>query len=114
MISAVLMVRMEPTADDSLAATRALNKFGMAMAAMMRMMPTTISSSINEKPLCLRISIFPRFSLLKSNHLPQFATMFILWEWLQCLGHKGNPVEVTPMKQANGQGIGIGLVFQGA
>src|SRR5271154_836392 len=51
----VLMVRMDATADDSLAAMRARSKFGIAIAAMIRMMATTISSSINEKPFCLRI-----------------------------------------------------------
>src|SRR5262252_2983289 len=60
-ISAVLMVRNEPTADDSLADIRARIRFGMAIAAMIRMMATTISSSISEKPFCFRISIFPRF-----------------------------------------------------
>jgi hypothetical protein len=33
-------------------------KFGMAMAAMIKIMATTISNSISEKPFCLRISIF--------------------------------------------------------
>src|ERR1700686_4889816 len=49
------MLRMEPTADDSLAAMRARSKFGIAIAAMIRMIATTISSSISEKPFCLRI-----------------------------------------------------------
>jgi hypothetical protein len=31
----------------------------MAIAAMIRMMATTISNSISEKPFCFRISIFP-------------------------------------------------------
>src|SRR5580704_12853177 len=53
------MVRMDATADDSLAAIRARSKLGIAIAAMIRMMATTISSSINEKPFCFRISIFP-------------------------------------------------------
>src|SRR5215467_2240037 len=52
---------MDATADDSLAAMRARSKFGMAMAAMIRMIATTISSSISEKPFCFRISIFPSF-----------------------------------------------------
>src|SRR6202451_4393449 len=51
------MVRIEATADDSLAAMRARSKFGIAIAAMIRMMATTISSSISEKPFCLRISV---------------------------------------------------------
>src|SRR5215831_10744507 len=54
-ISAVLMVRTEPTADASLADIRARIRFGMAIAAMIRMMATTISSSISEKPFCWRI-----------------------------------------------------------
>src|SRR5579871_4926427 len=64
----VLMVRMDATADDSLAAMRARSKFGIAMAAMIRMIATTISSSISEKPFCLRISIVPLglLSLVKS------------------------------------------------
>ncbi len=37
------MVRIALTADDSLAAIRARNKLGMAMAAMIRMIATTIS-----------------------------------------------------------------------
>ena len=53
--SEVLMVRMVLAAAESFAATRERSKFGMAMAAMIRMMATTISSSINEKPFCLRI-----------------------------------------------------------
>jgi hypothetical protein len=35
----------------------------MAIAAMIRMMATTISNSISEKPFCFRISIFPSFEL---------------------------------------------------
>jgi hypothetical protein len=47
---AVLIVRSEPTADASLAAMRERSKFGMAIAAMIKMIATTISSSIREKP----------------------------------------------------------------
>ena len=50
MISPVVMLRIDATAEDSLAAIRARNRFGMAMAAMIRMMATTINNSINEKP----------------------------------------------------------------
>src|SRR5271168_65817 len=46
------MVRNDPTADVSLAAMRERNRFGMAMAAMMRMMATTINSSMRENPFC--------------------------------------------------------------
>jgi hypothetical protein len=51
----VTIVRNEPTAEAWLAAIRAFNKLGMAIAAMIRMIATTISSSISEKPFCLRI-----------------------------------------------------------
>jgi hypothetical protein len=37
---------------------RARSKFGIAIAAMIRMIATTISNSISEKPFCLRISSF--------------------------------------------------------
>src|SRR5215471_18923147 len=52
------MVRTELAADDSFAAIRARSRFGMAIAAMIRMIATTISNSISEKPFCFRISIF--------------------------------------------------------
>jgi hypothetical protein len=51
----VLVVRTELAADDSLAEIRARNRFGIAIAAMIRIIATTISNSISEKPLCLRI-----------------------------------------------------------
>jgi len=44
------MVRMEPTAEASLAAMRERSRLGMAMAEMIRMMATTIRSSMREKP----------------------------------------------------------------
>jgi hypothetical protein len=53
---AVLMVRIDDTADASFAAIRARSRFGMAIAAMIRMIATTINNSISEKPLCFRIS----------------------------------------------------------
>jgi hypothetical protein len=43
----------EATADDWFAATRDRRKLGMAMAAITRMIATTIKSSINENPLAL-------------------------------------------------------------
>src|SRR6267143_2496255 len=57
------MVRSEAAAEESLAAIRARIRFGIAIAAMIRMMATTISSSISEKPFCFRISFFPSFGL---------------------------------------------------
>jgi hypothetical protein len=52
----VFKVRTEATADDSFAAMRARNRLGMAIAAMIRIMATTINSSISEKPFC-RLSV---------------------------------------------------------
>jgi hypothetical protein len=52
-----LIERIEPIADASLPAIRARSKPGMAMAAMMPMIATTISSSISVKPLLLRTFI---------------------------------------------------------
>jgi hypothetical protein len=49
------MVRIALTADASFAAIFARSKFGMAMAAMIRMIATTISNSMSENPLCLFI-----------------------------------------------------------
>jgi hypothetical protein len=49
----VLYVRKEATADASLAAIFERSKFGIAIAAMIKMMATTINNSINEKPFCL-------------------------------------------------------------
>jgi hypothetical protein len=51
----VLIVRIEPTAEASLAAIRDRRRFGIAMAAMMRIIATTISNSISEKPFCFFI-----------------------------------------------------------
>jgi len=50
--SAVLMVRREPTAEASFAAIRDRRRFGIAIAAMIKMIATTISNSIREKPFC--------------------------------------------------------------
>src|SRR5215471_20305866 len=60
------MLRIEPTAEDSLAAILARIKFGIAIAAMIRMIATTISNSINEKPFCFRIRFFPLFGFLQT------------------------------------------------
>jgi hypothetical protein len=52
---------MDPTADASLAAMRERKRFGIAIAAMIRIIATTISNSISEKPLCLRLIDLPMF-----------------------------------------------------
>src|SRR5579864_4621575 len=54
------MVRVEPTAEAWLAAIRERIRFGIAMAAMIRMIATTISNSINEKPFSFLFIVFPR------------------------------------------------------
>src|ERR1700719_1990267 len=53
------MACMEPAAEESLAAMRARSKFGIAMAAMTRIIATTINNSINEKPFCFAMSCIP-------------------------------------------------------
>src|SRR5438270_13853631 len=54
--SAVKMLRVPATAAASLAYIFARTRFGIAIAATIRMIATTISSSINENPFCLRMS----------------------------------------------------------
>jgi hypothetical protein len=74
MISAVFSVRSEPTAEASLAAMRERNRFGMAMAAMIKMMATTIKSSISENPFwrfifasfLMKPAVMPSFSLVST------------------------------------------------
>jgi len=46
-------------AAESLADILERSRFGIAMAAMIRMIATTISNSISEKPFCLRIQLSP-------------------------------------------------------
>src|SRR6185312_15080721 len=53
--SAVFSVRTVLAAADSLADILDRSRLGMAMAAMIRMIATTISSSMSENPFCLRI-----------------------------------------------------------
>src|SRR6202035_1161178 len=53
-MQAVLMVRSEPTAEASLAAIFDRSKFGIAIAAIIKIIATTIRSSISEKPFCWR------------------------------------------------------------
>src|ERR1041385_7991021 len=49
------MVRSVLIAAESLADIFDRSRLGIAMAAIMRMMATTMSSSISENPFCLRI-----------------------------------------------------------
>src|ERR1700722_1525704 len=56
MTFAVEIVRQFSTALASLAAIRARKKLGIAIAARIKIMATTTSSSINEKPLAVRLT----------------------------------------------------------
>lgn len=51
---AEVIVRREPTAEASFADIRARIRFGIAIAAIVRMIDTAISNSISEKPFALR------------------------------------------------------------
>src|SRR5438477_1343648 len=62
---AVTSVRTEAAAEDSFAAILARSRFGMAIAAMIKMIATTISNSINEKPFCLRMLLFSLVSCFR-------------------------------------------------
>ena len=52
------MLLTELAAEASLAEIFARTRFGMAIAAMIKIMATTISNSIRENPLCLVSFIF--------------------------------------------------------
>jgi len=61
-------VRIAPIAELSLALMRDRSRFGIAMAAMMAMIATTIINSISVKPLFLLIT--PTSSSLSALSLP--------------------------------------------
>src|ERR1700730_9372912 len=94
-ISPVLITRRELTAEASLAAILERMKLGMAMAAMINMIATTINNSIRENPFCrfivelletcasnrirawIRLSVFTSVRANKKGKscgLPPFAT----------------------------------------
>ena len=52
-------MRTEPTADASLAAIRDRKRFGIAIAAMIKIIATTINNSISENPVCFLFSVLP-------------------------------------------------------
>src|SRR5258708_33542002 len=62
------MALREPTAEASLAEIRACSRLGIAMAAMIRIIATTISNSTNENPFVERIRPFLEFL---NQHRPQ-------------------------------------------
>jgi hypothetical protein len=53
-ISEVMIVRMDEIAEASFALIRERIRFGIATAAMTKIMATTISSSMSENPFCFR------------------------------------------------------------
>src|SRR5256885_17190456 len=71
----LLMARSDPIADASLPAMRARRRPGIAIAAMMPMIATTISSSIRVKPLALR-SFITHSQKKKSHHCQRCAGLF--------------------------------------
>src|SRR5436305_15320355 len=64
------MARREPAAADSFAAIFARSKLGIAMAAMIRMMATTISNSIREKPFCffMMLDLLDNFYVARARY----------------------------------------------
>jgi hypothetical protein len=58
---------MACTAEASLADIRELIRFGIAMAAMIRIIATTIRSSMRENPFCLLFIDVPRKPTLYSG-----------------------------------------------
>src|SRR5437870_13292671 len=63
-MQAVFRDRNEPTAEASFAAIFERSKLGMAIAAMIKMIATTIRSSISENPFCfLPMTSSPGFIL---------------------------------------------------
>src|SRR5688572_3064626 len=55
------MVRSEDCAEPSFAARREASRLGIAIAAIIPMMATTISNSISEKPLSLNLVIWTTY-----------------------------------------------------
>src|SRR5712664_2818147 len=89
--SAVLMVRREPTAEASFAAIRDRRRLGIAMAAMIKMIATTISSSIREKPFCffMMLDLLEKFLWYQSTpSIPQArdqSQLFVAGDSIFCI-----------------------------
>jgi len=84
------MERTDPAADESLADIRARIRFGMAMAAMIKMMATTISSSISENPFCLCLSVGIRLFFPQALFPATFSGPIALYGFtLQLKDHTG-------------------------
>src|SRR5450631_2273030 len=90
-ISADVILRTLAAADDSLAAILARSRFGIAIAAINRMIATTISSSINENPFCFRISAFQSVAIAK-NRTSHYFLMHAQGRSLGIFGRWDDPV----------------------
>src|SRR6202163_664058 len=96
----LLMARSEPIADASLPDMRARSRPGTAIAAMMPMIATTISSSINVKPFALRIFITISFK-------PFISMMLRPPAQASAARHRGLPAFPT-----TGQGYGTWIQYR--
>src|SRR5579862_780338 len=104
------MVRVELTAEDSLAAMRARNRFGIAIAAIIRIMATTIKSSINEKPFCLSQK---RFILSRSSGFSLIFLDRLLSDNLQSEHHsaiRAKCASIVGLLHSFGQGMEEGCL----
>jgi hypothetical protein len=82
----VFSVRIEATAADSFAAILERSKLGIAIAAMIRIMATTISSSIRENPFCLlRMLVTPGIRDNREEYKPtSYRINALAMEHLKC------------------------------
>src|SRR5882757_5738314 len=72
-VSPVSIVRADCAVAASFAVIFDLSKFGMAMAAMIRMIATTISNSIREKPFCFFMMLDLLESFLWCQSTPDYS-----------------------------------------
>src|SRR5262245_37456708 len=71
------MVLIEAVAEPSFAERRALRRLGMAIAAMIKMIATTINSSMSENPLVLLLVFFMTSPLVGGGLYPPAAGLGI-------------------------------------
>jgi len=76
MISEVTIVRIEAIAEASLALMRDRKRFGTATAAMIKIIITTISNSISENPLWLRLIFKAPGHLRMLGHYPSYKRAY--------------------------------------
>ena len=103
------MVRSEPTADASLAAMRERSKFGMAIAAMIRMIATTICNSMSEKAPCaasMPARVSSHVSARVSGHGSRGTDNYVAGE-LPCIDHE----DLRALGDGSGRVRGRGKFF---